>query len=216
MFETGSVLSPLLFLSYISDLPNSSKIFSCILFADEANIYCQSDDLTLLTRKLNKELKKVKLCLHSNKFALTIGKTNLVLFHSSQKKMSRKFKLKTGNQEIQRTKYVKFLGVFVVRISPGSITQLSYVRIFLELLAFSLKCKTIAHFQPLSAFTTRCFRHSSSMASWHGALPLFHTLIHYSNYRRQFCAASIFNHSLLPQRQSVTLSTFSSLRILCT
>ena len=108
-----SLLGPLLFLIYINDLSNSSKFLSFFLFADDTKIYCESDDLILLARKLNKELKKVKLWLDSNKHALNIGKTNFVLFHSPKKKLSENFKLKIGNQEIQRTMYVKFLGVLM-------------------------------------------------------------------------------------------------------
>ena len=82
-----------MFLIYINDLPNSSKFFSFFLLVDHTNIYCESDD-TLRTRKLNKELKKVKLWLDSNKLALNIGKTNSVLFHSPQKKFSGNFNSK--------------------------------------------------------------------------------------------------------------------------
>ena len=53
-----SVLGPVLFLIYVNDLLNSSKFFSFFLFADDTNIYCESEDLSLLTRKLSKELKK--------------------------------------------------------------------------------------------------------------------------------------------------------------
>ena len=81
----GSVLGPLLFLIYINDLPNSSKILTFFLFADDTNIYFESDDLKRLTKKIKKELNKVKSWLDCNKLALNIDKTNFVLFHSPRK-----------------------------------------------------------------------------------------------------------------------------------
>ena len=75
------------------------------LFADDTNIYCESDNLTILTRKVNKELKKFKVWLDSNKLALNIEKTNFVLFHSPQKKLTGDTRLKIGKQDIQKTKY---------------------------------------------------------------------------------------------------------------
>ena len=60
----GSVLGPLLFLIYMNDIPNSSKIFKFILFADDTslinscNLSISINNDTMITN-LNEEISKI-------------------------------------------------------------------------------------------------------------------------------------------------------------
>ena len=77
-----SILGPLLFLLYINDLPNTSKLLSFHLFADDTNLYCSRKNLNDLELILNQELHAVAEWMKSNRPALSILRTNFVLFHS--------------------------------------------------------------------------------------------------------------------------------------
>ena len=106
-----SVLGPLLFLIYINDLPKSSSKLSYYLFADETNIYFESQSSINLQKMVNKELKHIKKWLDANKLALNTDKTNFVIFHLPQKSLNDTVIIKIGNQYVEQAKYVKFLGL---------------------------------------------------------------------------------------------------------
>ena len=68
----GSVLGPLLCLIYVSDLPNVSKVLNFYLFADDASIYFDSDDLITLQKIVNRELREVWIkWLEANRLLIT-------------------------------------------------------------------------------------------------------------------------------------------------
>ena len=109
----GSVLGPLLFLIYINDLPSSSSKLSFYLFADDTNIYFESDSLNKLQEVVNRELKHVKKWLDANKLAVNVDKTNFIIFHSPQSTLDQTVSIKIGKEHVKQAKYVKFLGLLL-------------------------------------------------------------------------------------------------------
>ena len=82
----GSILGPLLFLMYINDLPNASKVLDPIMFADDTNLFYSHYDIKTLFNTVNEELKKLVIWFTSNKLSLNIKKTKYTFFHKNSVK----------------------------------------------------------------------------------------------------------------------------------
>ena len=72
---------------------NVSNIFKFIIFADDTNLFCTSNDFVSLSVTISNELMKLEKWLALNKFSLNISKTNYMIFlqKSSRTKYSNTF-----------------------------------------------------------------------------------------------------------------------------
>ena len=110
----GSILGPILFLIYITDIVNCSSVLNFILFADDTNAYFTGNCLDEVFATINVEIVKLTEWLNANKLSLNISKTNYMLFGSkSICKPNVPFHLTINNVKIERITNVKFLGVLI-------------------------------------------------------------------------------------------------------
>jgi len=84
----GSVLGPLLFLIYINDFHNVSNALDFHLFADDSNFFYKDKSLASLELIINEQLNFVHTWLCANKLSLNIDKSNFVVFHPPQKRLT--------------------------------------------------------------------------------------------------------------------------------
>ena len=78
----GSILGPLLFILYINDMCDVSKLLHIILFADDTNIFYSASNIDDVTNVVNNELKQLGLWFRANKLSLNVNKTNFIMFNN--------------------------------------------------------------------------------------------------------------------------------------
>ena len=107
----GSVLG--LFLIYINDLPNISKLLQFFLFADDTNIYYEAESSEQLEHVINKELKKLHTWLMVNRLSLNMDETNFIMFHRYNKPINHTITLKFRKNARMEKKCIKYLGIVI-------------------------------------------------------------------------------------------------------
>jgi hypothetical protein len=80
----GSILGPILFLCYINDFWNATRLFTA-LFADDGTALGKGKNLAELTHFVNSELQKISDWFRSNKMAVNTAKTKFIVFRTRGK-----------------------------------------------------------------------------------------------------------------------------------
>ena len=79
MSHKGSILGPKLFILYINDLCNISRLVKYILFADDTNLFCADKNINQLVTTVSTVLDKLCIWFAVNKLSLNVSKTSYML-----------------------------------------------------------------------------------------------------------------------------------------
>ena len=111
----GSVLGPLLFLIYVNDIANCNPHGLIRLFADDTNVFIESNQIESLYIDAKQVLKYLDKWFRSNKLTLNIEKTNFIIFTTPdrRKKLNIPNTLEVNNIKINRTDQAKYLGLLI-------------------------------------------------------------------------------------------------------
>ena len=107
----GSVLGPLLFILYINDINNCILHSKTYLFADDTGLLNSNNSLKTINKQLNADLRSLFKWLCANKISLNVTKTEVVLFHHSNKEINHEIKLKLNGKKLDLSNSVKYLGL---------------------------------------------------------------------------------------------------------
>lgn len=107
----GSVLGPKLFILYINDICDVSKLLNFVLFADDTNFYSSGNDLKELVKSMEQEMVKLKEWFNINKLSLNLKKTKFMIF--GKRKKDENTVLSIAGTSIERVKEIRFLGVLL-------------------------------------------------------------------------------------------------------
>ena len=107
----GSVLGPLLFLLYINDLSNVSRLLNIILFADDSSALYSGTNLNQMQNIINSELQKIVDWLECNRLSLNIAKSHFIIF--SKREVYNPITLFMKENILTQVTHTKFLGVVV-------------------------------------------------------------------------------------------------------
>ena len=98
---------------YVNDFQNCSKIFDFHPFADGTNLFLAHKSIATLEKETREQLNLVHGWLCANKLSLSIVKSNFVIFHHAQKKLTYAVNIAINDEFLKYEKNVKYLEVLI-------------------------------------------------------------------------------------------------------
>ena len=98
----GSVLGPMLFILYSNDVPNSISYSRTVLFADDTTIFHTGPN----PHELYSHIR-------ANQLSVNAMKTKYMLISRSSCHMPTELTLQIEQDNLERVKYTKFLGIYI-------------------------------------------------------------------------------------------------------
>jgi hypothetical protein len=110
----GSILGPLLFLIYINDLVNVSKVFNVVMYADDTTLTSflnmSHQNFNDQIECINKELEEIVKWLSVNKLSLNVKKSKYMVFHMPNKNVPT-YDIKIRGTKLEQVTNFNFLGI---------------------------------------------------------------------------------------------------------
>lgn len=107
----GSIIGPLLFLTYINDLPRSTTS-ECILFADDTTLIIKDKNRLMLKNKIIDSLNEITTWLKNNNLALNVTKTKIINFNTNRT-ITDNIDIIYNGKQIDEVDHTKFLGIII-------------------------------------------------------------------------------------------------------
>ena len=138
----GSILGPLLFLMHIIEIQRAFVYSDVFVFADDTSLLYSNDKPKAIKKQLNIDLKLLLRWLKSNKIALNVAKTEIILFKHNCKVIEYDLKIKLGGQTEEFARKLRSSNGVLCRIRhlfPRNILRSLYFALFESHLRYAIQ-----------------------------------------------------------------------------
>ena len=109
----GSILGPLLFLTFVNDLPKAVETCTVNLYADDTTIYYSNKDPNLVQAAVSADLENIALWIEANGLRMNVAKTQLMTLRRKCLKPNQHITIELKGNPITEHDTIKYLGVTV-------------------------------------------------------------------------------------------------------